>query len=78
MTMIEAAQKSANGSTQDSSEETWKPDYAIAPPKLQNLLNDDGYLNSYKSDFRYRYTQFKKSLEAIEAGEGSLLKFRYV
>ncbi|XP_075252431.1 1,4-alpha-glucan-branching enzyme-like [Convolutriloba macropyga] len=60
---------------ENGNHETWKPDYAIPPPKLKNLLNDDPYLNNFERDFRYRYTQFKKSLDAIEAGEGSILKF---
>ncbi len=55
-----------------------RPDHEFVPPKLQTLFHDDGYLVQFENDFRYRYTQFKKSLEAIENAEGTLLNFRCV
>ena len=53
----------------------WRADQSIAPPFFHHLVTDDPYLVPYEGDFRYRYTEFKKSLDAIEADEGSILKF---
>ena len=65
----------SNGVSSVAASSSWRSDQSIVPPLFRRLVEDDPYLISYEGDFRYRYTEFKKSLESIEAGEGSILKF---
>lgn len=47
----------------------------VKPPKLQELLNLDGYLNPHAGEITRRYQEFVKALDQIEHRCGGLDNF---
>ncbi len=47
----------------------------VKPPRLQDLLNLDGYLNPFAGEIIRRYQEFSKALTTIEEKCGGLDSF---
>jgi hypothetical protein len=48
---------------------------AYKPPRLQDLLNLDGYLNNYVTEISRRYQVFSESLKRIEEVNAFVVPF---